>query len=455
MILSISPSLGIKVKMFSDIDFQEIYPLTELRLPLVKLEPRYSHPNSSTTKITYQLAYNSGVIVAIEKDEGFKYSGGISFQRHISLIDDKELTYNLLAIENQKVLDLSKGQIFNNIDYPASVIAYQLEMNNRNWEELINKLEEREAYERTLSIFFDPATVNSSNYREVERSGEQKLYITIHPVGFLLRPEIYWLPEAGLPIEVNLSKEIDENFGFCGADKLYPVSKKRLDYWSTEYSSSSTYSYDTQEHKIGDQSVKRIMLALEFLQGVSAWTTGENSLADVNLKWDLIINVNNQCYPLQIKSNYETAMEAYEKYVEQWEQAKIPFPPVIFWTNAGSSIKKIAQSFAQLFDVPLKATQASTNLEVDSTEVSLHKSYKHIDEVGTGKKAHKYIVISLMSAAGRGEWDKQAEDLLQAIVDRGKNSHYQLINYCQKIAQARLLQAEALKEKLENTKQEL
>ncbi|MDJ0616226.1 MAG: hypothetical protein QNJ63_05630 [Calothrix sp. MO_192.B10] len=41
--------------------------------------------------------------------------------------------------------------------------------------------------------------------------------------------------------------------------------------------------------------------------------------------------------------------------------------------------------------------------------------------------------------------------MLQAIVDRGKNSHYQLINHCHKVAQARLLQAKILKEKLENT----
>jgi hypothetical protein len=99
------------------------------------------------------------------------------------------------------------------------------------------------------------------------------------------------LPEAGLPIEVNISSEIDENFGVYGADKLYPVPEKRLNYWSSEYSSSSNYSYDTQEHKIGNQSVKRILLALELLQGVTAWTTGENSIADVNFKWDLIVKV--------------------------------------------------------------------------------------------------------------------------------------------------------------------
>jgi hypothetical protein len=234
---------------------------------------------------------------------------------------------------------------------------------------------------------------------------------------------------------------------------LYPVSEIRLNYWSTEYSNSSTYSYDTQEHTIGNQSIKRIMLALEFLQGVSAWTTGENSIADVKFKWDLVVNVNNRCYPLQIKSNSETATEAYEKYVELWEQAEIPFFPVIFWTNAGSSIKKMAQYFAQLFNVPLKQTHLSTNVEIPLSKIISHKNYKHIDEVGAGKKAHKPIVMALMSAAGRGEWDKQAEDLLQAIVDRGKNIHYQLIKHCQQIAQARLLQAKVLKEQLENTKQ--
>jgi hypothetical protein len=259
------------------------------------------------------------------------------------------------------------------------------------------------------------------------------------------------LPEAGLPIEVNISSEIDENFGVYGADKLYPVPEKRLNYWSSEYSSSSNYSYDTQEHKIGNQSVKRIMLALELLQGVTAWTTGENSIADVNFKWDLIVKVNNRCYPLQIKSNSETAVEAYEEYFGLWEQAEIPFLPVIFWTNAGSSIKNIAQCFAKLFNVPLKATQASTNSEVASTEINSHKIYKHIDEVKTGNKAHKPIVEALFDAASKGEWDKQAEDLLQAIVDRGKNSHYQLINHCRILSKARLKQAEVLEEKLKNT----
>jgi len=439
--------------MASNINFHENWQINELRLPLDKSKPMHFQTNSSTSRTTYKLAYDSGSIVVIEKNEKFEYSGIINFQRHVSLTD-REVTYNLLAIHNQKVLDLSKAQIFNNIEYPARMIAYRLEMNHSNWKGLINKLETGEVYERTLSIFFDPNTVNSSNYREVERGGEKRLYITIYPLGFFLRPEIYWLPEAGLPIEVNISSEIDESFGFCGANKLYPVLEKRLNYWSSEYSSSTTYSYDTQEHKIGNQSVKRIMLALELLQGVSAWTTGENSIADVNFKWDLIVKVNNQCYPLQIKSNSETAVEAYEKYLGLWEQAKIPFLPVIFWTNAGSSINKIAQYFAKLYNVPLKATQVSTNLEVASTEINSRKIYKHIDDVKTGNKAHKPIVEVLFDAAGRGEWDKQAEDLLQAIVDRGKNSHYQLINHCRIIGKARLRQAEVLKEKLDNTQQE-
>jgi hypothetical protein len=440
--------------MALDINFEDIYRLIELRLPLDKLEKDYCRVNSSTTKISYKLARKSGSIVVTEKNETYKYYGSISFQSHISLLDEK-ITYNLLAVQNQKALDLSTSQVFNNIEYAARVIAYQLEMTHKNWKELIRKLEDREVHERTLSIFFDPATVNRSNYREIEHNGEQRLYITIHPLLFVFRPEIYWLPEAGLPIEVNISKEFDENFGFCGADKLYPVSEKRLNPWSSEYSGSSNYSYETPEHKIGNQTVERIKLALELLQGVSAGTTGENSIADIKFKWDLIIKVNNICYPLQIKSNYENAREAYKKYVERWEEAKIPFLPVIFWTNAGSSINKIAQCFAKLFNVPLKATQASTNSEVASTEINSHKSYKHIDEVKTGNKAHKPIVEALFDAAGKGEWDKQAEDLLQAIVDRGKNNHYQLINHCRIIGKARLKQAEVLEEKLKNTQQEL
>ncbi|MHC5772941.1 hypothetical protein [Nostoc sp.] len=436
--------------MLLNIHSQEIYPLIEVRLPLAQSSPRYLQLNSST-RTTYKLAYNSGTIVVVEKDEGLKYYGNINLQRHITS-GDREFTYNLLALAliNQKILDLSKPQVFNNIEYPASLIVYQLEMDNDSWEGLIDQLENRELNERTLSIFFNLDSVNSSNYREVKQYKEKWLYITIHALGFILKPEISWLPEAGLPIELNISSGIDENFGVYGADKLYPVSEKRLEYWSRKDSSSSTYSSDTQEHRIGNQSVKRIMLALELLQGVSAWTTGENSIADVNFKWDLIVKVNNRCYPLQIKSNSETAVEAFEQYFELWEQAEIPFLPVIFWTNAGSCINKIAQCFANLFNVPLKATQASTNSEVALTKINSHKIYKHIDEVRTGNKAHKPIVEALFDAAGRGEWDKQAEDLLQAIVDRGKNSHYQLINHCSIIGKARIKQAEVLKEKLES-----
>ncbi|MEB3150274.1 MAG: hypothetical protein VKL60_14840, partial [Sphaerospermopsis sp.] len=75
---------------------------------------------------------------------------------------------------------------------------------------------------------------------------------------------------------------------------------------------------------------------------------------------------------------------------------------------------------------------------------------QHIDQVKTGKKAHKYLLKALYEAAERGTWNKAVEDLLQEIVDRGKNPAYQLINHCRTIAKARTIQAEILKNQEQN-----
>ena len=75
---------------------------------------------------------------------------------------------------------------------------------------------------------------------------------------------------------------------------------------------------------------------------------------------------------------------------------------------------------------------------------------EHIDQVGTGKKAHKYLLKALFETAEKGTWNKAVEDLLQEVVDRGKNPAYQLINHCRTIAKARTLQAESLENQEQN-----
>lgn len=419
----------------------------ELRLTLKK--PGSKRNYDPQGKTTYMLGCNSGSISVTEKDNHLKYTGLLKFQTHLT----NNWTYNLLALQNHQIIDLSKSQVFDGVEYPASSISYQLEMSTENWKLLLRGLEKQQEidsgdkprlYDRTLSIFFDHTVVNSSNYRKIERNGEQHLCITIYPTYFNFKPEVYWLPEAGLPIEVKITNKTTENFGFCGANKLYPVNEARLAYWSDEYSAKSFYPTDTLEHQIGNQSVRRVMLAIERLDNVTTWVTGENSISDVKFKWDLIVKLNNQCYPLQIKSSYEDAINAEQQYKILFQQGEMPFLPVIFWTNLSSSIDKMALCFGELLNIPLKTTLNSTNLQ---NKLSKELPHNHIDKIKTRKKAHKSVVDALFSAAHKGEWDKSSEDLLQAIVERGKNPHYQLINHCRVISKARAVQASVLEEK--------
>lgn len=436
----------------SDYLQQLLNKFVELRLPLQKPGSKHNIYYSQR-KTIYKLGCNSGSISVTEKDNHLTYTGLVKFQTHLN---NNNWTYNLLALQNHQILDLSKSQVFNEIEYPASSISYQLEMSTENWKSLLKGLEKqqeidlgdkRRLYDRTLSIFFDPTVVNSSNYRKIERNGEQHLRIKIYSNYFNFKPEVYWLPEAGLPIEVKITNKTTEDFGFCGADKLYPVNEARLVYWSNEYSAKSFYPTDTLEHQIGNQSVRRVMLAIERLDNVTTWVTGENSISDVKFKWDLIVKLKNQCYPLQIKSSYEDAINAEQQYKILFQQGEMPFLPVIFWTNLNSSIDKMALCFEELLNIPLKKTLISTYLQNELSKELPQNHYNHIDKIGTRKKAHKSVVDALFSAAHKGEWDKSAEDLLQAIVERGKNPHYQLIKHCRVISKARTIQASVLEEK--------
>lgn len=138
----------------------------ELRLPLRKPG---SKPNSSysQTKTIYELGCNSGSISVTEKDNHLRYTGLIKLQTHLT----NNWTYNLLALQNHQILDLSKSQVFDGVQYPASSVSYQLEMSPENWKLLLRGLEKQQEidssdkprlYDRTLSIFFDPTVVNSS-----------------------------------------------------------------------------------------------------------------------------------------------------------------------------------------------------------------------------------------------------------------------------------------------------
>jgi hypothetical protein len=110
----------------------------------------------------------------------------------------------------------------------------------------------------------------------------------------------------------------------------------------------------------------------------------------------------------------------------------------------------MAKQFAQLFDVEFKKELPIVNNNINSQIVKNKDQLpQNIDQVGTGKKAHKYLLKALFEAAEKGTWNKAVEDLLQEIVDRGKNPAYQLINHCRTIAKARTIQADILKNQMQ------
>ncbi|MBE9257046.1 hypothetical protein [Dolichospermum sp. LEGE 00246] len=111
----------------------------------------------------------------------------------------------------------------------------------------------------------------------------------------------------------------------------------------------------------------------------------------------------------------------------------------------------MAKQFSQLFDVEFKKELPIVNNNINSQIVrNKDQLPQNVDQVGTGKKAHTSLQKALYEAAGRGTWNKEVEDLLQEIVDRGKNPVYQLINHCRTIAKARTMQAETLKNQEQN-----
>lgn len=74
----------------------------------------------------------------------------------------------------------------------------------------------------------------------------------------------------------------------------------------------------------------------------------------------------------------------------------------------------------------------------------------YLNKVNNVNNVNNINIISPFESAEKGTWNKAVEDLLQEIVDRGKNPAYQLINHCRTIAKARTIQAESLKNQEQN-----
>jgi len=73
------------------------------------------------------------------------------------------------------------------------------------------------------------------------------------------------------------------------------------------------YFDETDDHKCGQQTVDIVCCAINSLPGLIASPTPFSSIADVGLRWDVILEWNNYYFPLQIKSSFQGIQEAMKK----------------------------------------------------------------------------------------------------------------------------------------------
>lgn len=309
----------------------------------------------------------------------------------------------------------------------------------------MEEIRELDLYPYTLAIIFDESyqAFDTSVMQKNPLTGEprQILNININPLIIQLRQETSWLREAGAPLKLKLEHFQQVNFGFCGNNILYPVLEERI----KRHSKSNiliNYDYDTPEHKIGDATVNKISSAFNKLMNVSTFTPEKNSDADIKFKWDLIINFDDKCYPIQVKSSQEAAEIAHEEYEDLYACAEIPFIPVIIWADRYGFTQNMAEEFSRIFNIPLKNSphNPSTALTPD-----LNKLLELLDQFPALKYLYS-LTNALMDVAKAGKWDSSIESKLEEIAMSNTNPSYGLIQHCRLIANARNQQADFLEE---------
>ncbi|MCT7995313.1 hypothetical protein [Laspinema olomoucense] len=76
------------------------------------------------------------------------------------------------------------------------------------------------------------------------------------------------------------------------------------------------YSDISYSHELGQQCVDIVLFGLNAIPNVKAWQTPSNSIADVVWKWDVIIEFENNFYPLQIKSGLDSVEKCQQLLAE-------------------------------------------------------------------------------------------------------------------------------------------
>ena len=283
----------------------------------------------------------------------------------------------LLKFRNKKIISIPDSEGYQGHDYPLSNVSYQLEADQKFWNLVEGRIESLDmgSDHYHLSIFVDETKTKEWVVRYPKSNDPNKLIrleIPIKAIKFEISKGIYWLEEAGTPIEFDWLVDPRGRFS-CLGNKIYPITEPRVKFYSSQFNSKGFYDLNTPEHERGEIALNNVKASLERLNGIKAWQSPHMSDADIKFKWDLFFEINNIVYPLQIKSSLRASEEALSEY----QKTRLPFMPLIIWVNPPESedsarelVKDLALRFSKILDIPF-----CTNKE--NVEVSFLKEQEN------------------------------------------------------------------------------
>ncbi len=115
-------------------------------------------------------------------------------------------------------------------------------------------------------------------------------------------------------------------FGICQIN-LHPFDRKQIESACSKIVAS--YSTTSKDFIRGLHTELHIRELLNDFAGVQAWRTPDGSYADCTLKWDLIVEVKNNFYVLQIKSSQEGAIKFIDKHGDKYRHTS----PTVVWAE--------------------------------------------------------------------------------------------------------------------------
>jgi len=368
--------------------------LIEIRLPLKPSGVIKSLEEGRIELETYSLGV-FGKIIKTQKNSNTSYSVLLKCQLNLSKLNKYNI--DIVILKNGQYLDLPKSISYQNFDYPIANVSYKLEVNKELWESIeyckIGQFSDASETEKyfSLSLFISKLHIDeseckivplkphriplSSQHNKLEENNLARLEIPIKVEKFCISEGIYWLPEAGEPIDFEWQVDPFSRFG-CLGNKIYPVLESRTKYFSAKYTCRKHYDINTPEHHIGNLAVEIVKASLERLVGVTTWQSPPGSDADVKFKWDMFFKFRGKVYPLQIKSSLGNATEALIRYKEE----KLPFVPLIIWVVPTDSeekllrvIKDIATRFSKIIGTHT-SSEISTSINLSDLLISPTKT---------------------------------------------------------------------------------